>query len=297
MESANDFDSVLILTPPEEHSKAIVDFLNLGKRVFSEKPTVSAMSELDEIEKTPNTLVNNLRTTYNYSGYPMVRDLREKIQNNLFGKVLNIRIEMLQEGFIKLDKNGIPYKPQDWRLKDDEIPTISLDLGTHVLHLLYFLTGELLNNGISITKSEGHFSVYDKVEILGETSNGIATNLSWGKTSLGNQNGLKIELFGDKGSAHWIQNNPEELRLADVCGEVRVLTRGNPSCGVGNLPRYTRFKGGHPSGFIEAFANVYEDFIYFEAKDSFSHSNYGFDVSKKIFNCLNKIHSNWAYKF
>ena len=296
-EASEEFDFVLILTPPEEHSSAIIDFMKLGKKIITEKPTVSSLKEIKKIENNENELEKNLRTTYNYSGYPMVRDLKEKIANRLFGDVLNIRIEMFQEGFIKLDKEGKPFQPQPWRLKDVEIPTVSLDLGTHVLHLLYFLTGDLLNQGMTFSTTEGHFNVIDRVEVLGRTSTGISTNLGWGKTSLGYQNGLKIELFGNQGSAIWIQNNPEELRLADSRGEVRILTRGNPSCDIANLPRYTRFKGGHPSGFIEAFANVYEDFIHFEADSSFSYDHYGFDVSKKIFENLNQIHGTWAKNF
>ncbi len=296
-EASEEFDFVLILTPPEEHSSAIIDFMKLGKKIITEKPTVSSLKEIKKIENNENELEKNLRTTYNYSGYPMVRDLKEKIANRLFGDVLNIRIEMFQEGFIKLDKEGKPFQPQPWRLKDVEIPTVSLDLGTHVLHLLYFLTGDLLNQGMTFSTTEGHFNVIDRVEVLGRTSTGISTNLGWGKTSLGYQNGLKIELFGNQGSAIWIQNNPEELRLADSRGEVRILTRGNPSCDIANLPRYTRFKGGHPSGFIEAFANVYEDFIHFEADSSFSYDHYGFDVSKKIFENFNQIHGTWAKNF
>lgn len=290
---AEDFDCVLVLTPPELHLKSISTFLELNKRVISEKPTVSNLGEIREIRKIIEAGSGSLRTTYNYSGYPMVRELKQRIESGQFGRILNLRIQMFQEGFIRLDSDGKKIFPQPWRLADGEIPTVSLDLGTHVLHLFLYMLGELPSTGFTIAKSEGHFDVIDRVEFLGSTNGGVTANIGWGKTSLGFQNGLKVEIFGDQGSAIWVQTNPETLQIADKNGEIHFLTRGNPSCLVANQNRFTRFKGGHPSGFIEALTNVYEDFFGYESTDKDSPKIYDIYTSEDIFQCLDNLHKLW----
>ena len=291
---SDEFDLVVVMTPPEDHLRSILSFLGMNKKLISEKPTASSLSEIIRIKNEVNSRNGYLRTTYNYSGYPMVRELKRRIDDNLFGKILDVRIQMFQEGFIKLSSIGEPFKPQDWRLVDGEIPTVSLDLGTHVVHLLLYLLNALPNQGYAITNSEGHFDVIDRVEFLGKTSQGVTTNLGWGKTSLGYQNGLKIEIFGEIGSAQWIQTNPETLQLADSKGEVHLLSRGNQSCLIANESRYTRFKGGHPSGFIEALTNVYEDFFFFDETNGLINDRFGIKASEEVFTCLQRIHKSWV---
>jgi predicted dehydrogenase len=291
---SDEFDLVVVMTPPEDHFKSILSFLEIDKKIISEKPLASCLNEVSKIKEEINNKTGYLRTTYNYSGYPMVRELKRRIDDKLFGKIFDIRIQMYQEGFIKLSPSGDPYKPQNWRLVDGDIPTVSLDLGTHVVHLLMYLLDSLPAEGYAITNSEGHFDVIDRVEFLGKTDLGITTNLGWGKTSLGYQNGLKVEIFGEKGSALWVQTNPETLQLADQRGELHLLSRGNPSCLIANEPRYTRFKGGHPSGFIEALTNVYDDFFYFENSNDQMRNYFDISASEQVFNCLDKIHKVWA---
>ena len=291
---SDEYDLVVVLTPPEDHFKSIVSFLDLNKKLVSEKPTVSCLGEVREIRDKIKKNDGYLRTTYNYSGYPMVRELKHRLKGGYFGRILDIRVHMYQEGFIKLNPKGEPYTPQDWRLVDGEIPTVSLDLGTHVVHLLMYLIDSLPSEGYTIANMEGHFEVIDRVEFLGKTSQGITTNLGWGKTSLGYQNGLKVEIFGEKGSALWVQTNPETLQFADHKGEIHLLSRGNPSCLIANDLRYTRFKGGHPSGFIEALCNVYEDFFHFENPDIKEENHYGIYVSEQVFECLDKVHKEWV---
>ena len=293
IDSADLFDTVLILTPPREHAEAISKFLKIGKTVITEKPTTGKLSEIELLIKTFENKIRHLRTTYNYSGYPMIRELKKIIEDNKFGRIINVKIEMYQEGFLKVDEQGNPIPPQSWRLEDGEIPTVSLDLGTHVLHLLHFLTGELPVKGHSISSSSGFYKVTDQVDFVGNDLSGKGIRLGWGKVSLGNQNGLRVEIFGEKGAATWVQSNPEALRIANSRGEITLLERGNPSCLIANETRYTRFKGGHPSGFLEAFANLYEDLLFTKIGDTFVDSNYGINVSQKIMANLFNLHKFW----
>ena len=80
-----------------------------------------------------------LLVTFNYTGYPMVRELKRRVERGDFGSIHSVRLSMQQEGYLRVNAEGAPIVPQSWRLEDSDIPTVSLDLGTHVFHLLHFV--------------------------------------------------------------------------------------------------------------------------------------------------------------
>ena len=190
----------------------------------------------------------------------MLRELQHMIKSGRLGKIHNIVIEMPQESFARLDANGNKPKPQTWRLEDGEmIPGISLDLGTHLQHMIYFLTGENPRELVAEQSSNGWFpQVIDDVSCIAQYASGMKSQMWYSKSALGYRNGLRVRVFGDKGSAEWYQMRPEELKAAFINGEISVIDRGS-IVEVANQERYTRFKAGHPAGFIEAFANLYVD--------------------------------------
>ena len=167
---------------------------------------------------------------------------------------------MPQEGFIRKNKDGKPIVPQDWRLKDNAVPTISLDLGIHLHMFIKYLTNETPNRLAATSESYGNFSsIVDNINCIIEYSNNITCNMWYSKIALGNRNGLKLRVYGDNGSAEWIQEYPEILNLADSKGNRWKIDRGNLDIEIAIQDRYNRFKVGHPAGYIEAFANYYED--------------------------------------
>ena len=176
------------------------------------------------------------------------------------GKIKQIRFEVPQEVFMRSAKlKGNVKSPQSWRLKDAYIPTICLDLGVHLHHLAYFLTGE------EPTQTMAEFSNYssyadlvDDILMWIKFDSGIKGSFWMSKSALGNRNGLQISLYGDKGSARWIQTEPELLKIFSDDGTCRIVDRGGSTM-VCESPRYNRYKAGHPAGFIEAFANLYSD--------------------------------------
>lgn len=290
---STEFDAVIVLSPPESHYEAILNFIMLGKKVVTDKPITASLQEARKIFELSRNMERQVLTTYNYSGYPMVRELRERISQGDFGEILSVNISMYQEGFIRQTPKGEVSPPQSWRLKDELIPTVSLDLGTHVLHLLKVIIGTEIANGYSFSQSKGNFRVFDQVDFLGVSTSNFGVRLGWGKTSLGFQNGLKIELFGSKGSASWVQTDPETLQMSDKTGLRYSISRGNHQCIVANDKRYSRFKGGHPSGFIEAFANTYEDILRDDLVPSKYRLMYGLPTSLSIMDTLDKIHTIW----
>jgi predicted dehydrogenase len=259
-EEQGNVDAVVILTPTPEHKKHTLAALDSGYSVICEKALATTSSDAQVIKSAAEKNQAFLAVTYNYTGYPMLRELRRIIKSGKLGTIEQVHIEMPQEGFARVDHNGKPVIPQQWRLKDGIIPTISLDLGVHLHHIVDFLTGAKPVRVIAHHSSFGSFrEVVDNVNAIAEYSNGILCTFWYSKAALGCRNGLKVRIYGEKGSAEWLQMNPEFLEVHDNLGYSARIDRGCIESQEAQLGRYNRFKAGHPSGFIEAFANVYAD--------------------------------------
>lgn len=249
-------DAIVILTPTPSHAEIAVAALEAGYPVICEKALGTSSEECRLIDAAVSKNDGYLAVTYNYSGYPMVRELQTMISEGRFGQIQQIHIEMPQEGFLRLGAN-----PQDWRRSDALVPTVSLDLGVHIHHLVDFLTGgNKPQKVVGDQSSYGQFNgLVDNVYCLAQYQDELRVQAWWGKTALGQRNGLRIRVFGSIASAEWYQMQPEDLRWADNDGHYYVLDRGSSEAKTAQEPRYNRFKAGHPSGFIEAFANLYAD--------------------------------------
>lgn len=254
-------DAVLLLTPTPLHAEMAVEALELKIPVISEKALCVSSAEAETIRAARDEHDGFVAVTYNYTGYPMVRELRGMLRDGRLGRLTHVAAEMPQEGFLRLVgiDNSKPL-PQAWRLKDHFIPTVSLDLGVHLHHLIWFLTGESPLEVSAMQQSQGHFEgIVDNVQCLARYTGELPVQMWYGKTALGYANGLRIRIFGTEGSAEWVQMNPEFIVLSDNCGNASLASRSANGLKVCNQERYTRFKAGHPAGFIEAFANYYWD--------------------------------------
>jgi predicted dehydrogenase len=250
-------DAVVVLTPTPSHSKIVTAAIEAGYPVICEKALATSSSECSLIEDVVKSHLGYLAVTYNYSGYPMVRELRRMISDGRLGGLQQIHIEMPQEGYLRQNAD-----PQEWRRQDYAVPTVSLDLGVHVHHLIDFLSGGLKPLALfGDQASYGQFpGIIDNVYCMVHYENDLRVQAWWGKTALGHRNGLRVRVYGEKASAEWYQMDPEVLRCADNDGRHYLLDRGSGVAKTAQEPRYNRFKAGHPSGFIEAFANLYTDF-------------------------------------
>lgn len=287
-------DAIVILTPTPLHEKMVIYAIENGIPVICEKALTNSLAAFKNIENAVKENNGYLAVTYNYSGYPMVRELKNRIEKDELGKIHHIQIEMPQEGFSRLLDNGSKPCPQKWRLEDGEIPTIHLDLTVHLQHLVYYLTGKKPLNVSAEHNSFGWFEgIIDDASATAEYQDNLKCRYWVSKSSLGHKNGLKISLYGDKGSAFWYQADSEYLKLSYVDGKQEIIERGG-ICTVGNEPTYNRFKPGHPSGFIEAFANIYTDFaasiVNFKqgTKDHVS-KEYGLEPTKQSFLMLDAM--------
>ncbi|TBW56652.1 Gfo/Idh/MocA family oxidoreductase [Marinobacter halodurans] len=252
-------DAVVILTPTPCHAEMVESALRAGYPVICEKALACNRQEIERIEHVLEETHGFLAVTYNYSGYPMLRELRHKIFAGELGEILHVQIEMPQEGFIRLTASGDRPCPQSWRLKDGDIPTIYLDLAVHLHHLNQYLTDKQPAKVVADQDSHGWFDgVVDNVSCLLRYEDGMQCQMWYSKSALGYRNGLRVRVFGRQASAEWLQTSPEELLLNHADGRREILDRAG-DVSYASQRRYERFKAGHPAGFIEAFANLYED--------------------------------------
>ena len=253
-------DAVSILTPTPNHLSDFERLARAGIPIICEKPLASCTEDASAMKKILSQNNGFAAVTFNYSGYPMIRELRELIASGEIGEILHVHIEMPQEFFLKLDPlTNKLTEPKGWRLKDEVIPTICLDLGVHLHHLSWFLTGLKINKvNASMSKSIIHPEIVDDVMMWVEYENHAKGAFWFSKSALGHRNGLKIRIYGTKASAVWKHENPEFLSIGLNTGESKILDRGS-NTKIAKDARYNRYRPGHPSGFIEAFANVYHD--------------------------------------
>ncbi len=288
-------DAVVILTPTPTHAEIAISAIEAGYPVICEKALGISSEECLQIQNSVAANDGYLALTYNYSGYPMVRELQRMIREGRLGLIQQIHIEMPQEGFLRVGAT-----PQEWRKSDHAVPTVSLDLGVHVHHLVHFLTSgckpiRLVGDQSSYGQFDG---LIDNVYCMAQYEKELRVVSWWGKTALGCRNGLRIRVYGSEGSAEWYQMEPENLRWADNNGHFFMLDRGSGEAQTSQQQRYNRFKAGHPSGFIEAFANLYADIavelreLKLEQKSPPGNYVYGADHATEGLQFLEKINQS-----
>lgn len=284
---AEDLDAICVLTPTPDHKETVISALQAGFDVICEKALATSVSEAGDISQVLNESGRQLMVTFNYVGYPMVREARAMIRSGAVGSVQQIYCEMPQESFARSVSN-----PQVWRRTDYEIPCVSLDLGVHVIHMVHYLTsGSVCSLKAAAEATYGNFrEVIDTVNVIATCEPDILVNMMWTKAALGTTNGLCFRVFGDQGSLEWKQSDPEKMRYCTKDGGVRLLERGQEGLFEANQPRYNRFKSGHPAGFVEAFANIYADFAEVLCGAVDLRSSYDISAANSGLALLNDIH-------
>jgi len=263
-EMVSEVDLVVILTPTPIHYENLKELVKFDVGIIVDKPLVANVSEF-------NLNLNDkfIVVTHNYSGYPLLREIKMLVKNGYLGEIKKLRINMLQESFFKPLK---PNYPQKWRLKDYEIPTIALDLGVHTYHLARFILEKDFKPIFCEMNKFSKLGVIDDVIVLAKSNNTLI-ELSFSKIALGNTNPLYIEVYGEKAGIKWSQDDFEHLYITYQDGKKEILSRSFAYFEA-NKSRYQRTPPGHPSGFIDAFANLYDDiydtFLEFKEKKEYN---------------------------
>ena len=253
-------EAVAIVTPNHLHAQVAEAFLNNGIHVICDKPLTSSLADAEGLASIVKDTGLVFAVTYNYSGYPMVRQAREMIQNGDLGELRVIQIEYAQ-GWLATDIEKTGHKQALWRTNPAKagIGGAIGDIGTHAFHLSEFVTGlqvkDLLADLDSMVSGR---ELDDNANILVKYTNDVKGMLWVSQIATGKENGLSIRVFGTKAGIEWSQENPNFLKFSRLGESLRTLSRGGPS--IGSLAGdATRIPSGHPEGFIEGFANIYSD--------------------------------------
>ena len=257
----NGIDVVSIVTPNHLHYPIAEAFIKKGIHVICDKPLTHNLEDAEkffECVKNSNAL---FALTHNYTGYPMVRQAREMCRNGSIGKLRVIQVEYAQD-WLTLPIENEGQKQASWRTDPSKAGMGGSigDIGSHAFNLADFITGAKLTELCADISSfvEGRKND-DNANVLLRYENGVKGMLWSSQVAPGNENALKIRIYGDKGGLEWEQENPNYLRV-DIFGEAKKIIRraGNETIDVAG--RVTRIPPGHPEGYLEGFANIYSDF-------------------------------------
>ncbi len=258
---ADGIEAVAVVTPNHMHVPVCKAFLEAGIHVICDKPLAFSLKEARQLEtlvKKKSKLVFAL--THNYSGYPMIRHARDMVATGILGSIRYVQAEYAQAWLATfLEKSG--QKQADWRTdpKRSGAGGCVGDIGTHAMQLATFVSGltpsELSADLTTFVKGR---KLDDNVSVMLRYKGGAKGMLWASQIAVGNENGVTLRVFGEKGGLEWAQENPNLLWYTDLGKPKQLITRGGDGANAA-AARVTRVPFGHPEGYLEGFANIYTE--------------------------------------
>jgi predicted dehydrogenase len=253
-------DAVSIVTPNHMHYPVAKAFLDAGIHVICDKPLTTTLEDAVDLSQTVARTGLIFGLTHTYVGYPMVRQAREMVLGGDLGAIRLIQVEYAQDWLTtSLEESGM--KQADWRTDPARSgPGGCLgDIGTHAFHLACFTTGltcEAVAADVS-TFVPGR-RVDDNVQVMLRFSAGAKGSLWASQVAPGNENSLRLRIYGEKAGLSWAQEDPNHLVFTPFGEAPRLINRGGHGAGKA-ASQATRIPAGHPEGYFEAFAQLYTD--------------------------------------
>lgn len=260
-EREDGIDFVSIVAQNYIHYDVAKAFLQAGIHVVCEKPLCFEIEQAKELKQLAED--NNLlfMVTYSYSGYPMVEEARHIVQSGQIGEIRTIMGEYPQDWLTNLEEETDNQQAQ-WRT-DPKIAGISNclgDIGSHIENTVHYITG--LNIKRVCAKLEcipPKRPLDTNAQVLVEFENG-ASGMYWSsQIAVGHENGLRVRIYGTKGSIEWSQETPNALKVCAIGEPVQIYSRSQGYIGH-KAQQLTRLPAGHPEAYYEAFANIYVKF-------------------------------------
>ena len=258
-------EAVSIVTPNHMHWPAAKAFLEAGIHVICDKPLTSTLADARKlaalVEKTGRLFV----LTHNYTGYPMVRQAREMVAKGVLGEIRVVQAEYPQDWLTtKVEDAG--SRQAAWRTdpKRSGAGGATGDIGTHAFNLVRFVTGLELD---MLSADLGAFVagrlLDDNAHVLlrfrAKGSGAAAKGMLWAsQVAPGNENALKLRVYGARGGLEWSQEDPNRLWFTPFGEPKRLITRGGAGAGEA-AARVSRIPAGHPEGYLEGFATIYSE--------------------------------------
>ena len=258
-------EAVAIVTPNNVHVPAAMAFLNAGIHVICDKPLAMTLAEAKKlaavVEKTGKVFV----LTHNYTAYPMIRQAREMVAKGQLGDIRLVQVEYPQD-WLTEDLAATGQKQASWRSDPKQAGAGGAlgDIGTHAYNLARFVSGlELDSLSADLDSFVPGRQLDDNVNVLlrfkAKGKAHPAKGMLWAsQVAPGHENGLKLRVYGTKGGLEWVQADPNYLWYTPFGQPKQLLTRA----GAGAMPvagRLIRVPSGHPEGYLEGFANIYQE--------------------------------------
>ena len=257
-------DFVTIVTPNFVHFAPAMMALEHGFHVVIEKPITFTLDEAKQLQQKAKEKGLLLCLTHTYSGYPMVKQAKAMCKDGVFGKIRKIWVEYPQGWLSQLsEKEGNAQAA--WRTDPTKSGKAGCmgDIGTHAAHLAEYISGlQITHLCADLNIMVPGRALDDDGNVLLKFNNGAAGVLMASQVAAGEENALKIRIYGEKGGIEWAQQEPNTLLVKWLHQPTQILRAGGnfgdrlSSYAVKNC----RTPAGHPEGYLEAFANIYRNF-------------------------------------
>ena len=253
-------ESVSIVTPNHVHFPAAQAFLSRGIHVICDKPLTATFEDAEAMEKAVAESKALFILTHNYTGYPMIRQARQMVAGGQLGKLRIVQVEYPQDWLTdSLETEGV--KQAEWRTdpKRSGAGGSIGDIGTHAYNLAGFVTGLAGAELAADLQSFGAGRTLDDNAHVMLRYEGGARGVLWcSQVAPGNENGLRLRVYGEKGGLEWAQENPNYLWFTPHGEPSRLLTRNGPGATEVSTS-VSRIPAGHPEGYLEGFATLYTE--------------------------------------
>ena len=257
---ADGIEAVSIVTPNHMHWPAAKAFLEAGIHVICDKPLTSNLADAKKLAALAEKSGRLFVLTHNYTGYPMVRQAREMVAKGILGDIRVVHAEYPQDWLTtKVEDTGA--KQAVWRTdpKQSGAGGATGDIGTHAYNLARFVTGlELDSLSADLDAFVKGRLLDDNAHVLLRFRSGAKGMLWASQVAPGNENALKLRVYGTRGGLEWSQEDPNYLWYTPFGEPKRLITRGGAGAGEA-AGRVSRIPPGHPEGYLEGFATIYAE--------------------------------------
>lgn len=248
-------EAVSIVTPNHVHWVAAREFLKRGIHVICDKPLTSTLADAKKLVKAAEQSDALFILTHNYTAYPMVRQAREMVANGDIGKVRVVQVEYPQD-WLTIQQD---FKQAEWRTDPERSGAggSTGDIGTHAFNLSCFVTGlEVESLAADLQSFVDGRQVDDNAHVMLRFAGGARGMLWSSQVAPGNENALRLRVYGETGGLEWAQEDPNYLWHTPFGEPKRLITRNGSGAGDA-AARLSRIPPGHPEGYLEGFANLY----------------------------------------
>ena len=259
-EREDGIDAVAIVTPNHLHAPIARAFLDAGIDVICDKPVTTTLAEAMDLVQRVKRSGRLFALTHNYSGYPMVRQAREMVQAGELGEIRLVHAEYPQD-WLSTGLEATGQKQAAWRVDPAQAGAGGSlgDIGTHAEHLGRFISGLTLKAVSADLQSfvEGR-RLDDNAHMMLRYTSGARGMLWCSQVAPGNENALRVRVYGTKAGLDFCQEQPNHLWFTPLGQTPRLITRGGSAAGA--AAQYaSRIPSGHPEGYLEGFAQLYRD--------------------------------------